>query len=192
MLSHHKASSEELIPDICFPFEHEVDLGLIELRDPRRSTNIYALYRYYAYGLPSDIVKLLRSWGQITGCHRSQVLREAKLLQKKTFHHRCCQQRSIGKLLKAGRHAGPFLHSFPNLRGSPRCDGDAGEKTPSVFTAFSFFQCQKRFVCPAGNKIPVTPKKGPLLRSQQTFLFFQEWDTQSGRTSADNHPRWKG
>ncbi|GBM08218.1 hypothetical protein AVEN_113731-1 [Araneus ventricosus] len=35
MLSHHKASSEELIPDICFPFEHEVDLGLIELRDPR-------------------------------------------------------------------------------------------------------------------------------------------------------------
>ncbi|GBM08215.1 hypothetical protein AVEN_113730-1, partial [Araneus ventricosus] len=48
-------------------------------------------------------------------------------------------------------------------------------------------------LCVLGDKQNSSnPQEGTPLRSQQTFLFFQEWDTQSGRTSANNHPRWKG
>ncbi|GBO44658.1 hypothetical protein AVEN_239019-1 [Araneus ventricosus] len=52
--------------DICFPFEHEVDLRLIELRDPH-------------------IVTATEVVGPPTGLHRSQILRQAKTPPKENF-----------------------------------------------------------------------------------------------------------
>ncbi|GBL81682.1 hypothetical protein AVEN_93465-1 [Araneus ventricosus] len=43
-----------------------------------------------------------------------------KLLQKQNFPSPRLSIKALGKFLKAGRHASPFLHSFLNLRGR-RC-----------------------------------------------------------------------
>ncbi|GBO09292.1 hypothetical protein AVEN_65685-1 [Araneus ventricosus] len=147
-----------------------------------------ALYRYYAYGLPSDIVTATEVVGPAYRLSPLAGSPSSENSSRRKLYHRCCQERSLGYLLKAVRHASPFPHSLPNLRGSPR---DVGEKTPSVFTAFSFFQCQKRSECPTANKILLTPKKGPLYEASN-FPFLPEMGHSVGEDIRRQPPTMEG